>query len=411
LQRQGAGAAGRAGPPGGGDFRSPRTGQPCRPQHTHTTAESRTGPLINNLFTAILVRLLGIPYLCFKYNAMKKHVLSILAFGLSLSAFAQNCSNIFISEYVEGSGNNKALEIYNPTNNPVDLGSYRLIRYDNGKNFGEELINPDMILSFPAGTIVAPKDVYVFALNQTDPLGTGQTAPIDTALQSKTDALYCDGCAPGNNSCRTMCFNGDDALALQQMSEGGTYINVDIFACVGERPSNNTGGFSPTAGWTILPPFSSMPNNYDSNTQGPYFLQYWTQNKTLIRKPNVTQGVSVNPNPQSFDASVQWDSIPEDSFDSLGTHVCDCNFMTLETAPEAFTKISPNPTDKVLHVRAETNMRRILIRNLTGQVVVAPLAVSGLQASLNVESLSSAMYLIEIQYESGLVRSQRFSKR
>jgi hypothetical protein len=85
--------------------------------------------------------------------------------------------------------------------------------------------------------------------------------------------------------------------------------------------------------------------------------------------------------------------------------------MTLETAPEAFTKISPNPTDKVLHVRAETNMRRILIRNLTGQVVVAPLAVSGLQASLNVESLSSAMYLIEIQYESGLVRSQRFSKR
>jgi hypothetical protein len=28
-----------------------------------------------------------------------------------------------------------------------------------------------------------------------------------------------------------------------------------------------------------------------------------------------------------------------------------------------------------------------------------------------VESLSSAMYLIEIQYESGLVRSQRFSKR
>ena len=106
---------------------------------------------------------------------MKKYVLSLLAFGLSLSAFAQNCSNIFISEYVEGSSNNKALEIYNPTNNPVDLGSYRLIRYDNGKNFGEELINPDMILSFPAGTIVAPKDVYVFALNQTDPLGTGRS--------------------------------------------------------------------------------------------------------------------------------------------------------------------------------------------------------------------------------------------
>ncbi len=343
---------------------------------------------------------------------MKKLVFFFLAIIAAQVGGAQMCSNLFISEYVEGSGNNKALEIYNPTNNPIDLGGYRLIRYDNGKNFGEEIIFPDMILSFPAGVVVAPKDVYVLALNLTDPSGTGQSAPIDTALQSRADGLYCDGCAPGNNSCRTMCFNGDDALVLQQISEDGvSYINVDIFACVGERPSNNAGGFSPTAGWTNLPPFSSMPTNYDSNTQGPYFLQYWTQNHTLIRKPTVTQGVGLNPNPQSFDPSLEWDSIPEDAFDSLGFHACDCNFMSLENAPEAFTKISPNPTDKVLNVRSELTMQTILVKNLAGQVVLQPQTVNGLQSQIQLGNLPPAMYLLEIYYQGGLVRSQRFSKR
>jgi len=377
-----------------------------------TTAESRKGPPINNLITVSQEQLIRILYLCVKHTAMKNSILFVLAFGLSFSAIAQNCSNIFISEYVEGSGNNKALEIYNPSNNPIDLGGYRLIRFDNGKNFGEEIIYPDMILNFPAGKIIAPKDVYVFAVNLTDPTGTGTTQPIDTALQSKTDTLYCDGCAPGNNSCRTMCFNGDDAIVLQQLSEdGSTYVNVDIFACVGERPTNNTGTFSPTAGWTNMPPFSSMPTNYDSNTQGPYYLRNWTLNHTMVRKPSVTVGVAVNPAPQTFDPSVQWDTIPENSFDSLGFHLCDCNFMNLESAPEAFTKIYPNPAENQLNLRSESNMRRILIRNLTGQVVVAPQSVFGLQANLQIAHLAPAMYLIEIQYENGLVRSQRFSKR
>ena len=34
---------------------------------------------------------------------------------------AQNCTDLFISEYVEGSHNNKAIELYNPTNENIDL--------------------------------------------------------------------------------------------------------------------------------------------------------------------------------------------------------------------------------------------------------------------------------------------------
>ena len=55
-------------------------------------------------------------------------VASILTCGL----FAQNCTDLFISEYVEGSSNNKALELYNPTNEAIDLSKYSLSRWSNG---------------------------------------------------------------------------------------------------------------------------------------------------------------------------------------------------------------------------------------------------------------------------------------
>ena len=39
--------------------------------------------------------------------------------------------DLFFSEYGEGSSNNKYIEIYNSTSNPVDLSSYALTRVSN----------------------------------------------------------------------------------------------------------------------------------------------------------------------------------------------------------------------------------------------------------------------------------------
>ena len=49
----------------------------------------------------------------------------LIAGVLTLSAFvnAQDCSELFISEYLEGSGNNKGIEIYNPTTQPIELAN------------------------------------------------------------------------------------------------------------------------------------------------------------------------------------------------------------------------------------------------------------------------------------------------
>ena len=60
---------------------------------------------------------------------------SLLAIGLAAApatAAEAAPTELLISEYVEGSSNNKALEIYNPTEAAVDLSQYRLRQYSNG---------------------------------------------------------------------------------------------------------------------------------------------------------------------------------------------------------------------------------------------------------------------------------------
>ena len=62
---------------------------------------------------------------------------SLLA-GLGISAVpssagaATNAADLIISEYIKGSSNNKALELYNGTGEEVDLNLYTLENYANG---------------------------------------------------------------------------------------------------------------------------------------------------------------------------------------------------------------------------------------------------------------------------------------
>ncbi len=43
-----------------------------------------------------------------------------------------NCADLYFSEYIDGSGNNKAVEIYNPTNAAIDLSDYKIYKSQNG---------------------------------------------------------------------------------------------------------------------------------------------------------------------------------------------------------------------------------------------------------------------------------------
>jgi len=339
---------------------------------------------------------------------MKKILFTILSIAfLSQISFAQ-CSDLFISEYVEGSGNNKAIEIYNPSTNSISLANYRLIRHDNGNSNTLEPIDPQHVLNLPPNITMPPKTVYVMALNLTDPNGTGQSAPIDLELQAVADTLLCNGCATTAGNSRVLCFNGDDALALQK-NVGGSWVNIDIFACIGEQPKNNNGTASPTAGWTILPPFSSMPVGF--TPAGAYFLEYWTQDKTLSRKYDIQTGVTVNPPVASFDASVQWDSLPTNTFDNLGAHECICNVGLNEIANNLKISSFPNPVLNTIYFVANESIKLIEIFDITGKMQ-QQLAVANFSPKVNVDvqNLTSGIYFARITDSKENSKLVKFSK-
>jgi len=329
---------------------------------------------------------------------MKKTLLSLSLIAFALAGKAQNCSDLIISEYLEGTGNNKALEFYNASPNAISLANYRVLRHDNG-NTSFTAIEGEMQL--PTNITMQPYSTYVVALNLTDPNGSGQTAPIDVALQNAADTLLCPGCATGTGNSRVLCFNGDDALALQK-NVGGTWTNIDIFACRGEQPSNSSGTFSPTAGWTSLSPFSSMPAGYNSTVSGPYFKQYWTQDRTLRRKSTVKVGVSVNPGFSSWNPSVEWDSTSVNGLASvnnyagLGSHTCDCSQVGIKEINNSFAfSLFPNPSTAAITIASSSTIVKISISNKVGQEVKSVVSNKNLSGNtISIIDLAKGIYTV-----------------
>ena len=108
---------------------------------------------------------------------MKRVLLFIFAIVSTLQLSAQ-CGELFISGYVEGYGNNRALEIYNPTHSPIDLSGYSVGRYSNGD------AAPNLFegIQLPAD-MIQPFGTYVVVLDKRDSLGTGLETPVWNGYQ------------------------------------------------------------------------------------------------------------------------------------------------------------------------------------------------------------------------------------
>ncbi len=95
-------------------------------------------------------------------------------------------SELFISEYIEGSSNNKGLEIYNPTSSSINLSSYSIQKQANGSgNWGSELSLSGSLAAGQTYTII-----YSSA---------------SSTLKNKADLVTSSG---------ALAFNGNDAVAL-----------------------------------------------------------------------------------------------------------------------------------------------------------------------------------------------------
>jgi hypothetical protein len=171
-------------------------------------------------------------------------------------------ADLFISEYVEGSGNNKAIELYNGTGTSVDLGA--------GDYVLDFYINGALSVSASIGLTgnIAAGDVYVIA-------HPSAAAPILAVADATNAAIN---------------FNGNDVIVLRHDA-----AFLDYFGQLGNDPG--------TTGW------GADPTNSVDNT--------------LVRKSTVDVG-DTNGN-DAFDPATEWDGFAVDTFSNLGSHFNDAS--------------------------------------------------------------------------------------
>jgi hypothetical protein len=299
----------------------------------------------------------------------------LLGLALLMPLFSNaQCTDLFISEYLEGWSNNKAIEIYNPTDAAVDLGDYRLERYSNGATAAQDNQKVDL-----AGTLDA-NSVVVVVLDKQDPDGVDFEAPVWDELAEAADLWVCPVYADNN----TMYFNGNDAMVLRKIS---TNSAIDIFGKIGEDPGET--------GWAEM-----------------------TQNHSLVRKEAVTQGDTDALN--DFLVVDEWNGTlwSSDSlnytldlvFANLGSHTCNCGTTGVnELNNSSDFELFPNPSSgDFAWLRSDKEVQEVAVYSLSGQRLIQQQLNGQKVSQLSLNNAPSGIYLVEVTFENGTRSTQRF---
>ena len=205
--------------------------------------------------------------------------------------FAGQSCGIFFSEYAEGSANNSYLEIYNPTDDTIDLELFAIASTMN------VVTNPgvhEFWNSFSDGATIAPGDVYIWAREGSDSL-----------ILAEADQIG------------SLSWNGDDAIALVSGAEDD-YVFVDIIG--------NFDG-DPGAAWEVAGDWNG------------------TWNHTMVRKESVNYGnggdwfMSAGTN----ESDSEWLLFEEDEWSNIGMHTFSgsCSVSTEGCTDEAAGNYNP----------------------------------------------------------------------
>lgn len=223
---------------------------------------------------------------------MRRHVVAMLSLFVAACLLMQCClvaapcclsastssTDPYFSEYIEGSSNNKALEIYNGTGAYVDLGAtdYNIRMFFNGSTSSALTIHL-------TGTI-APGAVYVVA-----------HASADKQILAKANLTNDWG-----------WYNGDDAVVLYRGEAA-----IDVIGQIGFDPGTQWGSGATT-----------------------------TADHTLVRKPSIVRGDADGSN--AFNPSVEWTGYPANDFSHLGAHTASTEpTNAIDTVAPVITLSSP----------------------------------------------------------------------
>lgn len=211
-------------------------------------------------------------------------------------SFTSN-SQILFSEYAEGTSYNKYLEIYNYSEEVVNLSNYGFPSCSNGCDVDGEW---DYMNYFPEGAVINPGDVYVIAHpNAIDPNSQYYTAEI--GMYSDYEFTYLS--------------NGNDVFALVNID---TQQILDVIGAVGPDPGD---------GWDV----AGVLNG--------------TKDHTLVRKSNINSGNNgdwVNSAGTNTNDS-EWIVLENEVWDNLGFHECDSCGITVIYGCTDLTANNYNP--------------------------------------------------------------------
>lgn len=351
---------------------------------------------------------------------MKRFLLSVLAILSFATINAQNCSDLFISGYAEGYGNNRAIELYNPTNAAIDVSGYSVGRFSNGATALTSIQLPS--------AMIQPYGNYLIVIEKIDSLGTGLETPVwngyqawDTCkdavsgmpiiddagevvfcvqydangaplygtvyhdfldLQGRADVFLC----PDYNVNNAMYFNGNDGVALisgTTLASDGSNL-IDVVGVIGEDPNPS---------WTTA-----------SGT-------WITRDRTLIRKAYIEKGSGVVA--QAFGDTLaydNWEMYSKNTFTVFdGQHDCSCdpNFTSTQPINTVDFSVYPNPTNGAFTIEAAASINRVEVYNMVGQVIYNNASFSSEKANININNTNKGIHIVKIYFDDESIAIQK----
>ncbi|MDG1397023.1 MAG: endonuclease [Polaribacter sp.] len=254
-------------------------------------------------------------------------------------------SEIFFSEYVEGSSNNKAIELVNLTATDIDLDDYSIKRQSNGGVNGDDWDETGVLL-LTGYTIIANS---TFVIVNGGAASSSSSSDSNVALAGDfliSAADHIQQNTSDTNWGAPINFNGNDPVGLFKND-----VLIDIIGSYNGGSAN------------------------------------FAKDKTLRRKTSVTQ-----PN-TNFDLDNEWDIYSKDNVDDIGNH----SGLTLSTeifnSPEF--KIHPNPVDDILYIQGNSDFETIFvfIYNYLGKKIKA---FETNKKEINLSDLKKGIYLLKI---------------
>lgn len=360
---------------------------------------------------------------------MKKILLLLGFVALAAVTYAQSCSKPFISKYVEGYTNNRAIEIYNPTSQAIDLSTLTIGRFSNGGFTYQPQVLPSVMLQ--------PYDTYLAVIDKRDSLGTCYEIPIwngyqkwDVCLDGTTglpiidangDTIYCVqyglvNCSGSDIPHHLYQTEYNDFLDLQGKADG--FFNPTYVSGATPMYFNGNDAVALVEGSTVNPDGSNILDvvgviGEDPGQAWSTWSGYWiTKDRTLVKRPEVEEGrLAVSTNNDTL-AYAEWDIYPKNTFYVIdGTHDCSCdpNYVSTKQINTVDFKIYPNPSNNGhVMIEAEAPIQEVMVSNIVGQTIANfNFNNQNVREELHIPNLDTGLYLMTIRFKDNSITTRK----